>query len=626
MKKFLTLPSPPKLPAGMLPKFPAAGRVRPFLAYLAKPGVLRRIVRESQPGLIAFCLGLGVLVGLMTLALHDLVLESHRFAFGLASGVRLGNAHHIDTLRLLAVPCAGGLLLGIALKLMKWWRPGEIVDPIEANAVYGGRMSLIDSLRLLLAALLSNAAGASVGMEAAYTQLGGGLCSRLGAQFQLRRADLRVIVAAGTAAAIAAAYNAPLAGAFYAFELVLGLYTVAALPHVAVCALASVLTVRLFTHAEPLFSLPLSGVDLPAWDYPLFVAMGAAAALIGIITMKLVTRCERLMRELPLPDWMRPAVGGLLLGLLALPFPQVLGSGQGGIDDHLHSNWGMVAIAALLAAKILGSAISIGAGFRGGLFSASLFIGCLFGQICGIAADILLPQGDGQVESFMLVGMGAVAASIVGAPVTMVMLVLEMTGSFTATTAVMAGVVIAAAVTRYSFGYSFSTWRFHLRGLRISGAHDVGWVREMTVRSLMQDNPRTVPADATLESVRAEVPAGTAKRIFVTGPDGRYLGAIDVSELHGRDKDAEAATTTALDLARGAEHFLLPRQNIREALTAFAEWQTEELPVLESDVNRWIVGWVTEPFALKSYTRALEAHNLAQSGAGTPDVVDAPAR
>jgi CIC family chloride channel protein len=591
---------------------------RSFRDLLKDPELLRRYLRESQPAQILLCVLMGSAIGAVTAALHELVTLGHQLSFGLRPHERLSEATDLRDVAILYVPALGGLLLGLSLLLMKWWRPGDIVDPIEANAIYGGRMSVIDSGRLLFAALLSNAAGASVGMEAAYTQVGGGLASWFGQRLQLRRDDMRIFVAAGAGAAIAAAFNAPLAGAFYGFELVLGTYTIAALPQVALCALTATLMLRLLTQSEPLFTLPLAITDIPLWDYPVFIAMGIVAAEIGIATMKLAARSEQLSRKMSLPDWARPVIGGLAVSAVAFFFPQVLGSGQGAINNHLNVQWGFVALLGLVAAKIVASSLSIGFGFRGGLFSSSLLIGCVFGQLAGAVADWVLPQSAGQLESFMLVGMGAVAASIVGAPVTMVLLVLEMTGNFPATTGVMIGVLVSSTVTRYSFGYSFSTWRFHLRGLRIAGAYDVGWINDVTVQTLMQAEVTTVPASLPLPELRTMIPPGSVKRVYVVDLGGQYKGIIEVAQIHDRDLDNTAATLCALDLAKGQDFFLLPGQNIRDALDLFTKWESEELPVVASERDAQIIGMLSEPYTLKRYAQELEARNLAQSGARAP--------
>ena len=585
-----------------------------LISWRDNPDLLRRVLRNSSPGQLAACALMALVVGIAAAFLHVSLQWAHRITFLVPVDVHLSAAKDIPMGRVLAVPVLGGLVLGLLALAERRGKADEIIDPIEANAVHGGRMSLIPSLRLVLATFLSNVFGASIGMEAAYTQLGSAFLSIAGKWLHLRREDMRIFVAAGAAAAVAAAFHAPLAGAFYGFEVILGAYMVAAISQVAVAAVCGTLTAAILTGRDPLFALPLPALDIPNWYYLLFLLQGVAAALVGIFTMRAVTRTENLTRRLDLPEWASPIFGGLVLGVMALMVPQVLGGGQGAINLHLHESWPLIPLLVLLLAKILASAISIGSGFRGGLFSASLFIGCLFGQLFALLIGHFLPLGQEFPEIFMLVGMGSVAASIIGAPVTMVLLVLEMTGSFTATTAVLMGVLIASAMTRHYFGYSFSTWRFHLRGLRISGAHDVGWIEEITVAALMREDGHTVSAGASLEEIRAMAAPRSAKRLFVTDDAGQYLGAIDATHLP--PADAETATNAA-SLAERPEQFLLPTHNIRQALDQFAEAEVEELPVLDPTTRR-LLGYLSESYALRRYTQELESRNAQQFGIAAP--------
>lgn len=182
---------------------------------------MQKFWRESNLAQIPLCVALGIAVGAVTMSLQHLALFLHRIDFALRPGERLSGVSHISPLRIIATPVAGGAPLGMVLLAMSRLRSWEIVDPIEANAIHGGRMSVNDSLRLIAATLLSNAAGASAGMEAGDTQIGASINSWMGHRLKLRREDRRVLVAAGAGAAIVAAFHAPLAGAFYGFELVL---------------------------------------------------------------------------------------------------------------------------------------------------------------------------------------------------------------------------------------------------------------------------------------------------------------------------------------------------------------------------------------------------------------------
>jgi CIC family chloride channel protein len=574
---------------------------------------LQRDLRSSDLAQIVACAAIGTLVGAAVDLLRGTVEWLHRFDFALRKHALLSEGLNVDRAHILLVPAFGGLVLGALALLARRWRNHDIIDPVEANALYGGRMSLIDSMRLAFATLLSNAAGASLGMEAGYSQLGAGVFSSAGRYFGLRREDTRVFVTAGAAAAIAAAFNAPLAGAFYGFELILAQYTVRALAPVAVASVAATLMQRALSHPLALFHVP-GAMHLDTRSYLLFALMGVLAAGVGILAMMGVTWSERGMRKLRIPDWLRPAIGGLLLGGIAIYFPQVLGSGHGAIQYHFDMRWAVVPLIILLFAKLAASAISVGSGFRGGLFSSSLFLGCLFGAAFAEALGHFSPEMARQYNAFVLVGMGSVAASIIGAPLTMVFLVLEGTGDFPLTVGVLIGVITASTITRLTFGYSFATWRFHQRGLGIRGAHDIGWIADLTVARMMRSDPKIVTRDMTVAMLRKQFPAGSAKQVFVTDAQGAYVGLLPLAKAFDAKYDAEAETNLIGAITEERDDYLLPGENVRSALARFESTESEVLPVLESRSERKIAGYMTEHYALRRYTQELERRRNAELG------------
>jgi CIC family chloride channel protein len=374
-------------------------------------------------GSIRFVLAglIGIAAGLVVALLNLGVGALHRFLFNLPSDTRLSDAVGVETWRVLLMPAIGGLAVGVATWAIKRFRSREVVDAIEANALFGGRMSFRDSLGLVLLTVLSGGFGASVGLEAAYTQLSSAVGSRLGIGLKLRREDVRTLVSCGAAGAIAAAFNAPLAGAFYAFELVLGSYTLATLAPVAIAALMGGFTARWLFGTEPVFVVQ-GALQLQTHDYYAFALLGLASAGLGIAVMTGVTRTEAWFKQWKTPVWLRPVIGGLIVGVIALGYPAVLGSGHGAIEHNLQEGYALPVLLGLVVAKILASAISIGSGFRGGLFSSSLFLGSVFGSAVAMLMHLVLPNVAADAQAYTLVAMGSVAAAIVGAPVTMILL------------------------------------------------------------------------------------------------------------------------------------------------------------------------------------------------------------
>ena len=549
---------------------------------------------------------LGVGTGLGVVALRQSVTALHSLLYGIPWGGHLSDGFTLDWWTVLAVPCGGGLVVGGTAWLIKRKRPHETIDAIEANALYGGRMSLTDSINLAILTLLSGGCGASVGLEAAYTQLGAGFCSNIGSRLALRRDDMRTLVGCGAAAAIAAAFDAPLTGAFYAYELIIGNYSIGNLAPVLMAALAGTFTARDLIGEDLAFATNRA-VHLTTTDYLLFVPVGLGAAALGMAVMHGVTATEQWMRRQAVPSWVRPPIGGLVVGIVALVYPRVLGSGHGGIVANLHFTFALPYLCGLIAAKIAASAISIGVGFRGGLFSSSLFLGSLFGGAVVMALNIAAPSLDPDPLVYTLVGMGAVGAAIVGAPITMILLVLEATRDFAATVGVTVGVIAASVAVRRWFGYSFATWRFHLRGLKIQGAEDIGWIDSLTIGRVMQRDGKSVPVEMTVASMRKAFPLGAAPQLFAI-EGGQLVGTIDPADLWAPDLGGVPEEVSARDVMVPITVTLLATDNLQTSLKKFSEAKLELLPVVSAPDAPQLLGYLTEAEALKAYSRELELH------------------
>jgi CIC family chloride channel protein len=573
---------------------------------------LRSDTRYSELVLAALAGLVGAIVGGLVVVLEQAVGLLHAVAFLVPVNAHLSSGQTIEGWRVAIMPGLGGLFVGLATWALRRWRPRDIVDAIEANALHGGRMSLIDSLNLSLLTVVSVGFGGSIGLEAAYTQMGSGFASKFGQWVSLRRAELRLMVGCGAAAAISAAFDAPLAGAFYAFELVIGSYTLTALAPVAAASLSAALVSRAVLGTQPIFKID-HAIDIAIHDYILFFGLGLIAAGLSIATMRSVTGIEAWLRKRS-TQALRPLLGGLGVGLIAFVYPQVLGSGHGAIVYGLTIGYSLPVLIGLLLAKLIASALSVGSGMRGGLFSSSLFIGALFGSAFAKILALLFPGAGIDVVEYTLVGMASVAAGIIGGPVTMIMLVLETTSDFALTLGVMVGVITANTLVRLRFGYSFATWRFHVRGMRIQGAQDVGWIADLTIGSMMSRGVEPFSGDLSLAELRVQVPLGSAKYIFVVDRDGRYLGVVDPIDVHAPERDAAAEHTLLSTLVSGNPAFLLPEANVRTALLRFEATRLEALGVVDHPETRHLVGYLTEAFALKRYNQELERRRAEESG------------
>jgi chloride channel protein, CIC family len=411
---------------------------------------------------------------------------------------------------------------------------------------------------------------------------------------------LRLIVGCGAAAAIGAGFNAPLTGAFYGFELIVGTYTLGTFAPVAACSLVAVSVVHAL--GPPPFELTVELPILQSEDYVPILAIGVLCALIAISVMRGVTLLEGWLRLSGIPAWMRPAVGGLVVGVMALATPMVLSSGHGAIGIVIDAPFPVWWLGLLVVMKASATATSIASGFRGGLFFASLFLGALVGKFFG---TVLALAGSAHVvppATIAVVGMSSMATAIVGGPLTMGFLALEATGSLPMTIAVLGACVLSSLTVRRAFGYSFATWRFHLRGEAIHSAVDIGWLRNLTVGRVMRRDMRTVRSDTPMTAFRRDFPLGSTQRVVVLNSDDQYVGTVLVAEAHAGDSDEP----TLAELLHDLEAMLLPQMTIKEAVAMFEKAETDALAVVDTPERRRVIGLLTEQHALRRYNEELD--------------------
>src|ERR1700722_15866472 len=317
------------------------------------------MVRARESSLILLAALVGVLGGAVVAGMGIGVDILHEVFFQLSPGERLSGRLSLDPWLAVLIPLGGGIIFGIASEVIGRWRPEREVDPIEANALHGGRMSLIGSMIVAAQTMWSSGVGASVGLEAGYTQIAAGIASRIGHAFRLRRGDLRILVGCGAAAGIAGAFGAPLAGAFYGFELIIGSYAPASLAPVGISTLIGYLVAHAIEPAELGIVAPYQAT-LATRDLVLAATLGLLSAALGIILMHGVALCENLFVRMRLRLTLRTMAGGLIVGLMALVSPQVMSSGHGALRIIGTLDLSLRTVAIVFLLKIAASIASLG--------------------------------------------------------------------------------------------------------------------------------------------------------------------------------------------------------------------------------------------------------------------------
>jgi CIC family chloride channel protein len=553
---------------------------------------LRRKLRASEAAFILLAAFAGIAAGLLTIAQQSIAHTVQRLFYGVSINrvSALGSIHH--PWKLVALPI-GGLLLVL---IVRWLDRRRVpIDVVEANALHGGRIPFTDNLVISVQTLLSNGVGASVGLEAAYAQMGGGIASTFGQWFALRRNDLRILVGAGAGAAIGAAFGAPLTGAFYAFEIVIGAYTPAAIAPVMAAALAAASISKLFG-VEPYLIATTTARAFSIYEYLAYAGLGGICALLGIVVMRLVTFTEQHVQASKMISRWRQFIGGLLLVPIALASPQALSAGHGALHMDLVLHPALTFLLIVLLLKIAASVISLSFGFRGGLFFASLFLGSLIGQIFAGLVNLMGLGFTLDLNDAALVGMAALSVSIVGGPMTLAILMLETTHDFALMGVVITATLISSALTRELFGYSFSTWRLHIRGSAVRSPRDIGWMLDLTAKTVMRRDWVEIAESTTIAELREKVPLGSTKKSVMTDGHGHYRGIVNTSAAFRADLNPQASVAAIAILP---QTMLTAETGMHEILKTFDRESVDELAVVDAD--RRVLGLVTEKYARRRY-------------------------
>jgi len=574
---------------------------------------LARFSRHEDTRLLVLAVVVGIVSALAAVlfwAAFDIV---RGLTFGTRAEAVLLNTSVISWWLFLVVPTAGGLLIGLFVHyVMPERRPLAVADVVEAVAARDGRMSMRDGLAAAAVSAASIGVGASVGREGPVVHLGATLGAWLGEWLKLDRSMLRTLLGCGVAAAVAASFNAPIAGAFFALEVVLGHYVLRSFAPVVIASVTGTLVYRVHIGDVPTFIQP-EHVIASLWEFPAFALLGVVSAAVALALMWSILSAQDWARKVPLPPWLRPALAGLVVGAMALVFPQVLGVGYASTNAALNQSLTLWLLLALIPAKIAATAISLGGGFGGGVFSPALFVGAMTGGAFGIAATAIFPEVSSGHGAYALIGMGAVAAAVLNAPMSTILIVFELTGDYAATIAVMVAVVIASVITHQTVGGSFFVWQLRRRGVDLTGARRTRLLRQVKVRAIMDRKFQKVAPSAAAAEVRRLLQRAPHGELFVVDEDGALSGTITFHDLRdaafdtGRDEEISAA-----DLARRDPPVLLVDDALDRALEILEDRDEPHIPVVEDSKGMILLGVVHERDVMLALNRAIaEADHAA---------------
>lgn len=507
--------------------------------------------------------------------------------------------------QILLAPTVGGLMIGLLIRyVMPGHRPLAIADVIEAADRGGGKISLTQGLWAGFINAASIGTGASVGREGPVVHLGASIASWIARRLRLSQGMGIYLLGCGVAAAVAASFNAPLAGALFAHEVIIRHYRLRAFAPVVLASVTGTLISRAQYGDFPAFVKPEYEI-VSIWEFPAFALLGVVSGIIAILMVEAVKRTQFAADRLRAPVWLRPAAAGLIVGAIAIELPQILGVGYEATDQVLQGSYGLWLLLAVAAAKIVATGLSLGSGFGGGIFSPSLVVGAFAGAAFGTIAALVFPELASTRGAYSLIAMGAVAAAVLGAPISTILIIFELTGDYAVTVAVMVAVVLANIVMTQLGHKSFFHWQLGLRGARVDEDKATRALREATVRRLMDDRVATVPQGTGFKTLRARLNNAPHGELYVTGKGGALVGALTFADVYGPTDDPDKRKgMTAGELARRDVPALWASDTLEKAVLTFSERLESHLPVLNNREERQVIGVLHHRDVLVALDRA----------------------
>jgi CIC family chloride channel protein len=532
----------------------------------------------------------GLLCGLGAIALHHLIHWGQLLFWGDAAANLLAQ----PTWRLALIPILGGLAVGPMIRFLAPEAGGHgVPEVIRAVAERNGFMRKRIVLAKSLASALTISSGGSAGREGPIIQIGAAIASAVGQFLRMPPRQLRVLAGCGAAAGIAATFNAPIAGTLFAVEVILGEFGILQFSPIVIAAVTATVVARGAWGNEPVFHAPAYELA-SGYELLLYALLGLLCGFVSAWFKRLMIRMETAFENWKrVPAMWKPAIGGLMVGGIGVWLPAVYADGYGSVNAALVDQLPWYLLALLLVFKMAATSFTLCSGGSGGVFAPSLFIGAMAGGLVGHLAH-LLPGGipTGNPGGYALVGMGGLIAGAMHAPITAMIMIFELTGTYTIILPLMTVCSLSTLISSRLQRESIYTWKLAQLGVDLFRGRSLDVFRRREIRSTMKADPPRIAPETPASAVLDQLLAGEHEILYVTSPSGAFTGTIHLADLKSvlLKRDALRHGVLALDLANEQSPVCTPDQDLREAMALFGRTGLPELPVVDARETRRLVG------------------------------------
>jgi CIC family chloride channel protein len=554
---------------------------------------------------------IGVVTGLLAVAFRFLLLEVTELfwtqSYDLVAATAL-----MPWYQILLIPIGGGLVLGpMVERFAPEARGAGVSEVIEAVVTRDGNIRHRTTLFKMFATLLSLGCGASVGREGPVVHIGSSVGSSLAQLLSMSSEWKRVFLACGAASGIAATFNAPMAGMLFAAEIILVDFQVNYLSQIAVAAVTATVVSHHFLGDFPAFDVPQFQL-LSYWEIPLYFVLGLLAGVLAIMFIRSISAVEDLFTTAKIPRWLRPAVGGIVVGGVALWCPYALGVGYLAINKVLSAEllpWLMLTI---LVAKFIATSCSVGAGFSGGIFAPSLVLGGLLGGVFGSVMHGLSPDYIASFPVYALVGMAAMVSGTTLAPITAIFTIFELTYNFDIILPLMTSCIASLIVVQTFYGLSIYETKLVRKGMKIVRGRDVTLLRSLQVVEYMDSGFETIQESLSLGKLAQLAQESYYPHFVVVNDKNQLVGMVSLRDLKAclSEMGELSELVLASEIMTANVITITPEQNLETAFELFEGKQISTLPVVSSLDEREVVGILKKHTLLEAYSQNILKHGF----------------
>ena len=517
-------------------------------------------------------------------------------------------------LRLL-LPVVGGLIVGPIVHFFASEAKGHgVPEVMAAVARRGGVISGRVAAAKVVASAVTIGTGGSAGSEGPIVQIGSSLASVLGRLMHVSARRLKIFVGCGAAAGIAATFNAPVAGMLFSVEVILGDFGVSQLSPIIVSAVAATAISRYYLGNVPAFGVPEYTLAGPT-ELLYYALLGAAAAIVAVVFVKALDGSETWFERLSVPGWLKPALGGLGLGIVgACGLPHVYGVGYEFIEEALLGHLPLMLLMGLMVAKILATCLTLGSGGSGGILAPALFLGAMLGGVIWYPAHLLTPDiVSGNYGPYALVGMAAVLAAATRAPLQAILILFELTGGYKVILPLMLSSILATIIAGRLMKESIYTVKLAAKGIHLDQGRDINILAGIQVREIMHTEVVTVPYSMRVQNLLELMSEhGTHATFCMLDADGQLAGTISYPDIRRLLFDVEhlAPVLRVEDIANVDVNPMTPNDTLDMVLREFAEQNIDEIPVVSAEDRKQLIGSVMRSDVVAAYHNAVACEDL----------------